>query len=692
MKNLTRSPNSPFGGPTTPKRSFFRSLTPKSGEPASESCQLLQGFVASHPDLSELNTALDALAAVFPDVQPEVLREMLMAFSGKSRLYLVADQLLQHKAKWVKDRWKIPGKRLGKSRDKRTKKTREQNEVTEVEHDILEGRAFQEGSEGIPLEDRFRSKSYKSAVRTMLCQEFKGLSKSTVDGVLAEQNFSYTLTRPILLGLATKTWRFSLSSLFSRWQTAPVPNPENHFMLIAPMTSGTGGDSPAMLPTLRPTASLELDAELVATVLEPLRQAHAAAHEEVSATLACELNEEEAAFNSALYECECCYGTMTFEAMCVCTTGEHKICFTCIQRSVSEAVYGQSWMRNIDHTRGQIACIAPSDPACKGCISQELAQRAILAQKSGAKVWTTLQEKILSESLQRLQSSSYIKGKSRSGIERSPLVQCPFCFYAESSDFYLPQNTICYRINTLTNPLLLLFLFLSTLYLIFPIIFLSALPSFFTFLPNPQPLLDNAFKHLHLKTYLSPRFKCRNPACKRLSCLHCQKAWRDPHICYESARLSLRTTIEAARTAALKRTCPRCGVGFVKSSGCNKMVCVCGYTMCYVCRQGLGSKGPGGEDGEGYRHFCQHFRPKGGKCGDCDKCDLYKSEDEDEIVNRAGDIAEREWRIREGFSNQNHESGFAVSLDLAAKNEMWGGDVGLLQKGVNWWVETLVRC
>jgi hypothetical protein len=157
----------------------------------------------------------------------------------------------------------------------------------------------------------------------------------------------------------------------------------------------------------------------------------------------------------------------------------------------------------------------------------------------------------------------------------------------------------------------------------------------------------------------SPRFKCQDPSCRRVSCLQCQKAWHDPHACHEPLLISLRTTVEAARTAAIKRTCPRCSLSFVKSSGCNKLTCVCGYSMCYLCRTALGApsfmenpriRGQGAEDMTGYRHFCEHFRVNPGRpCTECRKCDLYRSEDEDAIVKRAGEIAEQEWRVKEGM-------------------------------------------
>ena len=94
----------------------------------------------------------------------------------------------------------------------------------------------------------------------------------------------------------------------------------------------------------------------------------------------------------------------------------------------------------------------------------------------------------------------------------------------------------------------------------------------------------------------------------------------------------------------------------------------------------------GVEEGEGYRHFCQHFRPLGGRCRDCDRCDLYRGEDEDEIVRRAGERAEREWRLREGVGEEVVGFGGRV-VGRGRGGRRWG-----LQEGVDWIVEALVKC
>jgi hypothetical protein len=79
------------------------------------------------------------------------------------------------------------------------------------------------------------------------------------------------------------------------------------------------------------------------------------------------------------------------------------------------------------------------------------------------------------------------------------------------------------------------------------------------------------------------------------------------------------------------------------------------------------------EETEGYKHFCEHFRINpGSRCTECTKCNLYQAEDEEAVARRAGEKAEREWRIRQGDSGTNNPiSGVSrnVNQDLST-----GGD------------------
>ena len=44
-----------------------------------------------------------------------------------------------------------------------------------------------------------------------------------------------------------------------------------------------------------------------------------------------------------------------------------------------------------------------------------------------------------------------------------------------------------------------------------------------------------------------------------------------------------RRHLEEKMTEALVRTCYQCQKPFFKEEGCNKMTCVCGASMCYLC-------------------------------------------------------------------------------------------------------------
>lgn len=557
--------------------------------------------------LVESNNALSALATIFPQIMPEVFREMLTRFSGKSSLQIVVEQLMMHKDKWVRGRWKVPHHETSSLQDG-------QKENSTLEKTV----------------ECFRREEYKKAVRSLLCEEFKGLGKSVIDAVMAEQNYSYTRSRPTLQGIEAKSWRRSITKILSPWRKSKVKVTESHYMIRwKPCPEGT-----LKVPELRETGEVELDLELHQTVLIPLLKGLRAEQAAEDWEIATKLNENAAKAANALHECECCFSDMTFEQTAACTTGGHIVCFRCLCQAVNEIVFGQGLGRNIDHQTGQLRCLAPTlEGSCSGCIPREITYRALSQSKGGPDQILKFEYRLADEGLLKSQL---------------PLIRCPFCSYAEVDDLYIPPGKCQFRLKTETPFSLVICLLLALALLPF-----FAIYSIITFLlvpisinhPTPHMLLSNSFARLSRLKHFPRRFQCRSPICSQPSCLTCHKIWTDPHICHESAVLSLRTTIESARTAALKRTCPRCSLGFIKESGCNKLTCVCGYTMCYICRQDLGK----GDGGEGYRHFCQHFRPLGGKCSECDKCDLYRSEDEDRIVKAAGEDAEREWREREGM-------------------------------------------
>jgi hypothetical protein len=590
-----------------------------------------------------INDDLVTLSRLFPDIQFDVFRELVTKFDGDSRLHICIEQLLRYRTQWVKGRWHAPPRDL---------------------------------DDDVPANALLRSKEYKAATKRVYLHEFRYLRKSAVEGVLAENNYCYTRARPILLHLSTRTWRATISkfSLFKKRKEEIASLPQ----LSDEMRRPDGGLD---------TGSAELDEELEECFFRPARRTQYQDQQDVDSKMANQLNETEAREGDALFECECCYGEATFEKMSSCATNAHLVCHDCVCRTIHEALFGQGWKQSVDVDRGGLKCLAPlADGTCSGGIAQPVIRQAILAEKSGRETWLKFEDRLLEDCLLK---------------SRLTLVRCPFCSYAEA-DVNHPltsQQVPTWHIKparSITASITVLILFDLLPMILFVFIILSALG-----LAKPTQMLTTSLRNLSLQQRTS-RFKCRNPACGLGSCLRCLKAWHDPHTCHEPLLISLRTTVEAARTAAIKRTCPQCGLSFVKSTGCNKLTCVCGYSMCYLCRAALGAPtsildrhrpAPEAADGGGYRHFCEHFRVTPGRqCSECRKCELYRSEDEDAIVRRAGEVAEREWRVKEGMVGvkglgeaplPGQESGRSRQTASKWINAAWTGD---------WTLQGLLDC
>lgn len=581
-------------------------------------------------EADQLNSDLAVLANVFTDVKYEVLRELLRRFDGDSRLEICTEQLYRYKKEWVRGRIQAPPRDQG---------------------------------EAIPTEEQFRTKKYRDACAKILSREFSSLNKSAVEAVLAEANDTYGKARPILQEIANKSWRATLQSLFRRRK-----NPE-----ITPAflwEKGKVGEE------FVASGSAELDQELDEMLVAPARRALATTREEQDRRLAVDLNENLASEAGALFECQICYSDVPFENITTCTAESHVICFDCVRKSLNEAIFGQNWAQSVDPHLGTLKCLAPTSARCEGHIPAAQLQQAVVLEKAGRETWLKFEDRLAEKALVE---------------SRIQLTRCPYCSYAEAENNY--DMRAARSLSWKWRPI-------PTHYKVFAILACEFLLPMFIFLVVFlrviwPPLLPNLFYTAiaHIASQQrTTRFKCLNPTCKRSSCTKCHKPFYDPHTCHEPLLMSLRQSVEAARTNAVKRVCPRCGTAFVKSSGCNKLTCVCGYSMCYLCRKNIGKTG--NDDGaEGYRHFCEHFRPTGGRCTQCEKCDLYKSEEEDVMVRRAGEEAEREWRAKQG--QKDGGKGMKEVEGLKIDHDGLVGRVSLWERFVsgNWTVQGIVdRC
>lgn len=569
------------------------------------------------PELRQLNHALAVLVDVFPDVEADALRELLMNISEESRVEVVTETLLKNAAKGTGAAWRAG---LNPSQSHITTCQRK------CERDC-------EGQRLLHIEETFRSETYRKAVKQVFYQEFKSLSHSSIKAVLAEQNYSYTLSRPVLQQLKSRSWRFSLPSIPNFWVRRATP--QQNLADDHPFISQLAGVGAAV----KRTGSTQLDRELHELFAKPL--AKKIKHDQLTKDyeLAEKFNEEEAAQAQALLDCNCCYNSVPFEHITACDQDFHQLCFDCVQKTVHEAIYGQGWSGTVSLERNTVRCFAPGED-CDGCIPPDQVRHALTADprkiaslgSQSDDMWITFQSRMSADVL------------LKSGLK---LHHCPQCSYAEVDDASQRSPTLIYPFSKA-----IFYMLLTSL------LFLLSL------LGPVDEILRGAYERI-IQRRRGLRFRCQS--CNHISCLRCLSVWQDPHICFSNTLTSLRTTLESSATQAIKRTCPKCHLSFVKSSGCNKLVCNCGYTMCYICRQEISAR-------EGYGHFCQHFRPNGGRCIECERCDLYGDEDEEKAIKRAVEVAEKEWRVKEGMKcapGDKEKLIFEAFVGHTARKERW---------------------
>ncbi|KAK5699487.1 hypothetical protein LTR97_005615 [Elasticomyces elasticus] len=241
------------------KMDIFKAFRKASAAGAGESITALYDptlhrDIPGEPDLRDLNVALAILVDIFPDAEPEALRAMLSSVSKSSRVEIVTEQMLKNDAKKMRGSKVLQKLRPAEKSVKRSKIA-------------------------LATEETFRSDVYKKAVKQVLYQEFRSLSHSSIKAVLAEQNYSYRGSRPVLQQLVAKTWRFSLSNIWSRQSPSNI---EQDHPSITRLSNTIG---------VKRTGSSELDQELHELLVVPILQQRR--HDQLTADhqLASQLNE-----------------------------------------------------------------------------------------------------------------------------------------------------------------------------------------------------------------------------------------------------------------------------------------------------------------------------------------------------------------------------------------------------------------
>ncbi|KAI8637851.1 hypothetical protein BD408DRAFT_423867 [Parasitella parasitica] len=445
-----------------------------------------------------------------------------------------------------------------------------------------------DSSEGI------RSEKYKRQAQLQLTKDYPQVWKSSIRAVLAENNWDYIHSFDQLKEMGSGGFWNTLRNLLMHWSTT------------------------SSLPAHGPISDHDL--------LEQLKQINQRSIDLQildDKNLALKINLIEYTDNQQLMACDCCYGDLTFEQLSFCTEGSHAFCHDCINHYMSEGLFGQGALRG----QSRIQCIS-STVDCQGCLPTQMLQRVVSQD-----VWKAYENALL-ENCHRLDEQR---------------IQCCGCSYFELDKSTKPlHSTLVYANHAIQHIArwimvveILAFSFVAYKEDNLSLLFLasSLLSLLIQSICFHQWDLKNDLEIAYARVARSRRgvsFVCQNPACRTITCLDCRRPMRGPHKCWEKETDGLRLYVEKAMADAVKRTCPNCSLSFQKSDGCNKIVCRCGYAMCYVCRKDIAK--------ESYSHFCQHFRYRPGtKCVQCSKCDLYKTDPEDELVQRASARAKKQY-------------------------------------------------
>jgi hypothetical protein len=404
-----------------------------------------------------------------------------------------------------------------------------------------------------------RARPYQRAVQDRLTKRFLGVVDTRhIGAVLRQKNYDYVACETELLRMAG-------DPAFAPWRV---------FHTIRRLFTRPG--PPIGDRDWRSEREAELRRELLA-----IDVAGRAAEDEARAR---QLNTTEAERSGATLECGCCYALLAGEDCVACPDG-HVVCRDCLRRGVEEAAHGTS-------RSDGIRCLSSEGDDCRFDYADALLGRVLAPDLYAA--------------LQRRAADAALDAALRAAPGMT-VVRCAYCCNAALNRQGGPWRSLWASAPAVTlalAPLLaLLHVALLLIMLLLPPLLVSSTTSRLPPLKqnplrlpaNPVCILVEPARAAGLVadylTYVwriatTERHSVFRCPCRRATCMLCERGWYAGHECADASN-GLRLAVERAmsgaqralvvcptsplaRSEAVKRTCQRCSLAFVKDEGCNK--------------------------------------------------------------------------------------------------------------------------
>ncbi|KAI7853059.1 hypothetical protein BDC45DRAFT_545755 [Circinella umbellata] len=425
--------------------------------------------------------------------------------------------------------------------------------VEQVANELLQEKAYPERLEYGKLDrsDLIKSDTYRIHAEAQLAIDYPQVWKSSIRAVLAENNWDYVQSYDQLQDMGSGGFWTTIRNFFRHWSFPSTSSSSSLFVI--PSASSPSSSKIFNNNHHRGDDDKDDDNKEFEHDLQIIRRRALDIQSKEDAKIALEINEHE---YDELITCQCCYGDYVIEQLTFCSEGTHVFCHECIQHYISEGLFGQGSLRGA----ARIPCISMEND-CDGCFQHDILEKIVLSQD----IWSAYQKSIFEENLRH-----------------SKTARCSACGYCELDESTLPLDTALQRLKVMMvvarwiMVLFLLYIVMTLLlykkenkdssFVVVALLLLVYNPLMFIIVFTMVLMLNTRFGQWNLKEDIETVydriacarrgsiFQCRNPDCRRLTCVVCHHIVRGLHKCWEKEQDGLRLYVEKAMADAVKRT------------------------------------------------------------------------------------------------------------------------------------------